>query len=545
MKIKLLAIFIFSILFLAACSNSGMSGMDHGNMDMEEENNSEEKVNDEGLQTTNTTETLTGNEINIVAQESKHQLNKSVSVKALTFNGSVPGSQIRVKQGEKVKINLKNELNEPVSIHWHGIPVPNEMDGIPGVTQNAVQPGETFTYEFSAEDPGTYMYHTHQNAVEQMDKGLYGSFIVEPKEKTYDRDYTLMLDEWMSKPIEGESTMVGMDHSNMGSEEDNDKESDSEESSMSGMDHSSMESEGNDSMNGMGEMGHDMSAYDIFSINGKSGDSIEPLKVKQGEKVRIRLVNAGFMSHKIHLHGHDFKVAAIDGQELNEPKEIKDQVISIAPGERYDIEFTADNPGEWFIECHGDMEGTRGMKTMIQYENSPGSTDKSNQSEELPEFTFMNYGGSDKGEFSLEQEYDVDYKMDLNTAMDGSEMAYTINGNTFPETDNINVKEGDLVKVTLTNNSMMDDHPMHLHGHFFQVISKNGKPVEGSPIMKDTINLKPGDEYVVAFKADNPGNWLFHCHDLHHATAGMVNMVKYDGFKPNFTPNPNANNKPE
>jgi len=538
MKLKLLSILIFSTLFIAACSSSSMSEMDHKNM--EEEPSSEVKENIEGLQTANVTETLTGNEINIIAKDAKHQLSEDVSVKALTFNGSVPGSQIRVKQGEKLKINLKNELNEPISIHWHGITVPNEMDGIPGVTQNAVQPGESFTYEFTPEDPGTYMYHTHQNAVEQMDKGLYGSFIVEPNDKSYDRDYTLMLDEWMSKPVEAESSMEGMDHGNMDSDEDSDKETDS-----GGMDHGDMGSNENESMDGMEEMGHDMSAYDIFTINGKSGNSIEPLKVKEGEKVRIRLVNVGYMSHKIHLHGHDFKVAAIDGQELNKPKELKDQVISIAPGERYDIEFTANNPGEWFIECHGDMEGSSGMNTKIQYENSTDSADKSNKSEDLPEFSFMNYGGSEKGEFSLDQKYDIEYKMDLNTTMDGNEMAYTINGKTFPETDSINVEEGDLVKVTLTNNSMMDDHPMHLHGHFFQVLSKNGKPVEGAPIMKDTINLKPGDEYVVAFKADNPGNWLFHCHDLHHATAGMVNMVKYDGFKVNFTPDPDANNKPE
>jgi FtsP/CotA-like multicopper oxidase with cupredoxin domain len=523
---------------LAACSSQqteDMAGMDHSNTDMEKEKQ-ENSVGEQmvkGVQTAST-KTLTGNEFNIVAKEGTHQLNKETSVNALTFNGSVPGSQIRVKQGEKVKINLKNELSEPVSIHWHGITVPNNMDGIPGVTQNAVQPGESFTYEFTPEDPGTYMYHTHQNAVEQMDKGLYGSFIVESKEKAYDRDYTLMLDEWMSNPEESDSDMEGMDHSNMGSEDDNETENHSNDSSMSGMDHGSMS-----------EMGHDMSAYDIFTINGKSGDSIDPLIVKEGEKVRIRLVNVGFMSHKIHLHGHKFKVAAIDGQELNEPQEVQDQVISIAPGERYDIEFTADNPGEWFIECHGDMKGTKGMKTKIQYENSNDSKDKSNQSEQLSEFTFINYGGLEKGQFSLGQNYDVEYTMDLNTAMNDSRMAFTINGKAFPDTDNIKVKEGDLVKVTLTNNSMMDDHPMHLHGHFFQVLSKNGIPLEGSPIMKDTINLKPGDEYVVAFKADNPGNWLFHCHDLHHATAGMVNIVQYDGYKATFTPDPDANNKPE
>ncbi|MCQ6275346.1 multicopper oxidase family protein [Bacillus sp. V3B] len=558
MKFKLVALLSFAILFLAACSSTQDGDVSNKESEKTEEattNTSEVNQDGKGLQTTSF-ETLTGNEFNIVAKEAIHQLNDEVSVNALTFNGSVPGSQIRVTAGEKVKINLKNELSDPVTIHWHGIRVPNEMDGIPGVTQNAVQPGESFTYEFIPTDPGTYMYHTHQNAVEEMDKGLYGSFIVEPKEETYDRDYTMILDEWMSAPEEEqtESQMEGMDHSNISSTNNINEESDSDKNGMENMDHGNMEGMSMDSdetaesesesMNING-MGHDMSAYDIFTINGKSGDNIEPLMVKEGEKVRIRLINVGYMSHELHLHGHDFKIAAIDGQELNEPQELKDQVIAIAPGERYDIEFTADNPGEWFIECHGDMEGTDGMKTTIQYERITESKDKSNQDKELPEFTFTNYGGSKEGKFTLNQDYDVEYTMDLNTAMQGEEMVYTINDKTFPNTNNINVKEGDFVKVNLVNNSMMDDHPMHLHGHFFQVLSKNGKPIEGSPIIKDTINLKPGDEYVVAFKADNPGNWLFHCHDLHHATAGMVNMVKYDGFKPNFIPDPNANNKPE
>jgi FtsP/CotA-like multicopper oxidase with cupredoxin domain len=111
--------------------------------------------------------------------------------------------------------------------------------------------------------------------------------------------------------------------------------------------------------------------------------------------------------------------------------------------------------------------------------------------------------------------------MDLNT----EGMVFTLNGKSFPITDNINVKKGDKVLVKLVNNSLMNDHPMYLHGHFFQVLSKNEKPVEASPIIKDTFNLKPGDEYVVAFAADNPGNWLFHCHDLHHASSGMINLL--------------------
>ncbi|MFD2444383.1 multicopper oxidase family protein [Bacillus sp. CGMCC 1.16607] len=526
MRFKFITLIAFTILILAACSSNqsgNMKNMDHENMnqDKTDENRKESKL--DGLETTST-EILTGNEFMLVAKEASHQLNSNVAVDAWTFNGSVPGSQIRVKEGEKVKINLKNELPDPVTIHWHGIPLTNEMDGIPGVTQNAVQPGESFTYQFIATVPGTYMYHTHQDGVKQLDKGLYGSFIVEPKAKNYDRDYTIMLDEWISKPEVSDSGMGGMNHSNMNGR------------------HSSENSEDKD--NNM-TMGHSMNDYDIFTMNGKNGDAIKPLKIKKGETVRIRLANIGYLSHKIHLHGHKFKVVAIDGQELNKPQEIKDQLITIAPGERYDIEFTANNPGDWYLECHGNMEGTNGMKTIIQYEGENENKDQSDLSKNLPVFTYSNYGGQKNGEFTLKQEYNLEYTMDLNTAMEGNNMVFSINDKIFPNTDNINVKKGDLVKVKLVNNSPMDDHPMHLHGHFFQVLRKNGKPIAGSPIIKDTINLQPGDEYIVAFKADNPGNWMFHCHDLHHASAGMVTMVKYEGFKPNFTPDPSADNKPE
>jgi len=521
MMLKHTALLASAIIALSACASNQNSEI---NQKKEVNVVQTSKETNQKAGTTTNIETLKGNEFTIVAKEATHQLNSKLSVEALTFNGSVPGSQIRIKEGEKVKITLKNELPEPVSIHWHGIPVPNMMDGVPGVTQDAVQPGESFTYEFTATHPGTYMYHTHQSAVHQMDRGLYGSIIVEPKEKTYDRDYTLMLDEWIGNPSYFNSAM----------------------NDMSGMDHGNMHhgaSSPND-MHGSPTMVHDMSFYDVFTINGKSGDLVEPLKVKEGETVRIRLANVGFLSHNIHLHGHKFKVVAIDGQELNEPQEIKDQLISIAPGERYDIEFVADNPGIWYLEDHGDTKGTEGMRAMIQYEGVSESKEQSDFREHLPVFSFVNYGAKKKGDFTLDQKYDVEYTMNL----DGNNMdnVFTINGKTFPNIDGLSVKEGDLVKVKLVNHSPEGvDHPMHLHGHFFQVLSKNGKPLEGSPIIKDTINVKPGEEYVVAFKADNSGNWLFHCHDLHHATAGMVDIVKYNGFKSNYTPDPNANNKPE
>ncbi|RDE23463.1 multicopper oxidase family protein [Parageobacillus thermoglucosidasius] len=507
----------------AACSNndSPHNSMQGHDPSMEENAG---KNSSRQLPLATTTEILSGKEIHLTAKEALLQINDKTKLPVYTYNGSVPGPQIRVKQGDTVKIRLKNELPEPITIHWHGYPVPNSQDGVPGVTMDAIQPGKTFTYEFTATVPGTYWYHSHQESAKQVDKGLYGTLIVEPKnEEKADRDYTLVLDEWMSDPNEENMQMNGMDHSSMGNG--------------NGSEHQHMNTS---------SISHDMSMYDIFTINGKSSSAVKPLKVKKGEKVRLRLVNAGYMLHQLHLHGHELKIVATDGQPLNDPQPIKDELLNIAPGERYDIEFTANNPGEWLLECHGDRKGTDGMKVKIQYEGEKGSADKANAAEALPVVDMTSYGKQKLGEFTLDQTYDVEYTMNLGTAMGKDGIVYTINGKTYPETAPVHVKKGDLVKVKLVNDSPADLHPMHLHGHFFQVLSKNGKPMTGSPLIKDTLNLKPGEEYVVAFKADNPGNWMFHCHDLHHASAGMVTEVKYKDYKPDYTPNPNdTTNHPE
>lgn len=542
-KVKIiLAIGAISIV-VAGCANSNdkdaTEGMDTSNMNVESTQTL--GSNNPNNIMTNETTRVDGKEYTITAQASNLKVSEEKTLPVWTFNNSVPGPEIRVKVGETVKINLKNELEEPVSIHWHGYPVPNDMDGIPGVTQDAVAPGKTFTYEFKATVPGTYWYHSHQDSVNQLDKGLYGALIVEDPEDSYDRDYTLVLDEWMSssnKDMEANTSdsnqknnggMEGIGHGKM------------DIGDMKGMDHSQM------NMSDMGSMeGHDMSMYDLYTINGKAGDAIDKLVVKEGEKVRIRLINAGYLTHTMHLHGHEFKVVASDGQPVNSPAVITDQGIAIAPGERYDLEFTANNPGSWLLEEHGNDDRVKNMRAVIAYEGSAVQTaDTSNASESLPQFDLMKYGKQAETKFSLNQSFDQDVLLNLNTEMKDGEMVYTINGKVFPDTDPIKVNKGEKVKVTFVNRSMTDDHPMHLHGHFFQVLSKNGQPLEGAPVIKDTLNVKPGEEYVVAFEADNPGDWMFHCHDLHHASAGMVTDVKYNDYQSNYTPDPNVGNKPE
>ncbi len=501
---------------------------------------------DQSTEVTAPVEVSSNKTITLTAQASTLEVKDGVKLPVWTYNNQVPGPQIRAKVGDTIHVTLKNELDVPVSIHWHGYPVPNEMDGIPGVTQDAVVPGKSFTYSFKATVPGTYWYHSHQDSVNQVDKGLYGTLIVEDPKEKYDRDYTLVLDEWVNdgKSETDSNDMAGMDHGNMDM-------SGMSEGGMEGMDHSQMgsDSKGSEdsSMAGMAGMDHDMSMYNIYTVNGKAGASIPALEVKQGERVRVRFVNAGYIEHKMHLQGHDFKVIATDGQPIMNPALIRDQLLAIAPGERYDVEFIADQSGNVLIDEHGVDARSDNMRVAIAYEGNKGKTSPSDASQSFPVFDLTKYGEKRDAaaKLSLNTAFTQELTLRLNTAMKGGKMVYMINDKVFPDTDPIPVKSGDKVKVTLMNESKTDDHPMHLHGHFFQVLSKDGKPIEGSDLVKDTLNLKPGEQYVIAFEADNPGEWMFHCHDLHHASAGMVTEVNYSDYKKAYVPDPSVGNMPE
>lgn len=538
-KLLFVAVAVFTLLIITACSaTTGNSNKAIRNSAVNKESTASQSP-----------KILRGQNITLVAKKGTQKLSNGVTVPVWTFNGSAPGPEIRVKKGEKVRVTLKNELSAPISIHWHGYPVPNKMDGIPGVTQDAVAPGKSYTYEFVANKPGTYWYHSHQDAVNQVDRGLYGAFIVEDPAEKYDKDYTLMLDEWVTDKSQINSQIKTMTPGSQSKK----NSKDSGMGSMPGMDMSGSDngssSNGNMDMGNMNMTGNmmkdNMSMYDLYTINGKSGNLVKPLAVTKGDKVRLRFINAGYLPHNIHIHGHSIKIIATDGQPVNKPQTIKNKVISIAPGERYDVSFTADNPGKWYIEDHGTAKGTDGMKALIDYDGSKTMTDQPNAHTQLPAINLANYGMNAKSEFTLSQKYDITYTMNLNAGMNGNGMIYTINGKTFPNTDPIKVKTGDRVKVKLVNRDKMNNHPIHLHGHFFQVLSKNGKPLTGSPIYKDTLNVKPGETYEVAFLADNPGNWMFHCHDLHHANAGMVTEVTYTDFHSSYVPRSSGNNKPE
>ncbi|GIO08901.1 copper oxidase [Brevibacillus reuszeri] len=527
-----LPLILTGTLLLSACAANSQpmdhQGHDMANMSQAPQQATEPKTMSAAIDSA--MEVLTGNTFTLTAKESMLHLDDNTMKTAWTYNGTVPGPQLRVKQGETVKILLQNQLPEPVTIHWHGLPVPNNMDGIPGVTQNAVKPGESFTYQFKVDVPGTYWYHSHQNGVVQVDKGLYGSLVVEPKEQqSVDKDFTLVVDEWLK-----DDSMAGMSHGGGHA---------GMSMSTTTSDHSSM-MYSNSSEMPMSDAEMMPLMYTIFSANGKTGSAITPLMIKQGEKVRIRLINAGFLSHRLYLQGHEYKIVSTDGQPINNPPLVSGQLLNIAPGERYDIEFVANNPGSWLLEERSSNPGATSLTVPILYEGYEATKPKAEKGD-LPLIDMTKYGEAAKSDFSLDDSYDIEYTMDLNTEMKSGEMTFTINGKTYPDTPPLQVKKGDLVKVKLVNKSPKDLHPMHLHGHFFQVLSKNGQPVSGSPLVKDTLNLLPGEEFVVAFIADNPGEWMFHCHDLGHAAQGMMSEVKYEGFQRDFVVDPTVNNKPE
>ncbi len=447
----------------------------------------------------------------VTAKETSWQLGDGYKVDALTYDGTVPGNTLKVTEGDHVQVQLKDNMKQPVTIHWHGYPVPNAMDGVAGMTQDAVAPGKSFTYDFIATVPGTYYYHSHYDSANQVDHGLYGVLIVQPKKEIvpYDKDYILVLDEWAINNKQKNS--MNMDHSNME------------------MGSSNMNMNNASSMN----MDHDQmmkKMYNVYSVNGKTGTSIQPLKVKKGEHVRLRLVNAGFLTHQIHLQNQAFQVITTDGSSITDPPVIKNQLVSIGASERYDISFVAGDKS-FAIDLHDGTSAAKSLVLPVQVEGDNTETVKPDQSK-LSVFDITQYS---KNVSSKLTGFQSTYTFHLNSKMEKGEQVYTINGKTWPNTEEIYVKTGEKVKFTLINEGK-SDHPMHLHGHTFQVLSKNGKFIS-EQLNKDTLVVKPGESYEIGFVANNTGIWMFHCHDLHHAAAGMMTDVKYLDYQGKYQPN--------
>lgn len=319
------------------------------------------------------------------AKEADWEIMPGVVVKAITYNGQVPGPTIDVTEGDLVRITLKNNLKLTTSIHWHGMHLPNKEDGVPNVTQKSIQPGQSYTYEFLAGHAGTYMYHPHNNSVEQIDNGLYGAFIIRPQDTSnqpnFDKEYTFVLGGWNvpQENIDRTKMLEAMNSTNNQGMEGN-------------MGHAGMANEGEQPENS-GGMDSEISMggmdYNFWTINGKAFPATPEIKAGSGDRIRIRLINISNNNHPMHLHGTDFRVIAEDGHPLTQPRILN--TIDVAPGKTFDIELLADNPGNWIFHCHelhhteNDGVETGGLLSLIKVgtaENKAKNSDSSAKTKE-------------------------------------------------------------------------------------------------------------------------------------------------------------------
>lgn len=428
-------------------------------------------------------------EIRLKAQVADWQVGPGAATRAWTYNGQVPGPEIRVQEGERLRVVLTNALPEPTTLHWHGLPVPYAMDGVPELTQPAVQPGETFTYEFTAGPAGTYWYHSHVGY--QFDRGLFAPLIVEPAREplSYDREYVLIFDDWLFDPDRPQpDPAMGM-----------------------GVPHARPLSHGPGVF-------RPQPLYDALTVNGRTGDH-PPLMVRRGDRVRLRLVNASASTViPLRLAGHRFTITHSDGQPV-EPSEA--DLLRLGMGERYDVLFTADAPGIWPLEIVGAGRHDPGLR--VRYQGVRGT-----QGSGAPSVRPMvsNYRDLQGMQGWAAQAPDRIYDLVLSGGTASELGAWTINGRRYPETEPLEVRESERVRLLLRNHSGMA-HPMHLHGHFFDVVGPDGRPA-AAPIRKDTLVIGHGQVHVVEFTADNPGaRWLLHCHHLYHHHGGMATEVRY------------------
>ncbi len=397
------------------------------------------------------------------------------------YDGTLPGPELRVREGDRLRVILENRLPEETTVHWHGLPVPNPMDGVPGVTQDPVSPGERFVYEFPAEPAGSYLYHTHVGL--QLDRGLYGPLVVEEATPhvEWDREHTLVLDDFT--PAEPRVVMgPGM-----------------------GM------------MGGMPQ-GPD---YEAFLMNGRPATDPPLLEVAHGERVRLRLMNpASQTTFRVALAGHRLLVTHTDGRPV-EPVEVDS--LEIGMGERYDVIVQADDPGAWNLVAAALEPQSGTARAVLRYRDARQAGPPEGQVPEGLRRDARVLQLSDLRSIELDggRSRRADRTVDLMLTGGGMMMSprgtWTIDRQAWPDADPLTIVEGERVRVRMVNHSPMR-HPMHLHGFFFRV----------HDALKETVIVPPHMGRIeFDFLADNPGDWFFHCHDLYHMESGMARVFRY------------------
>lgn len=444
-------------------------------------------------------------------------------VAAWLYNGTLPGPELRVREGDVVRVALTNSLPEPTTIHWHGVPVPFGMDGVPGLTQPAVRPGERFVYEFVAEVPGTYWFHSH--FADQFERGLFGALVVEPRTESlaYDVEHVLILDDWLHDFDHAQAAEVPH-NSRVGGTAMGSMQMEGDIRQM--VRNMAMSSERTGAPARDGPPGHGVPqpepAFQAHTVNGRRGDAVPPISVRRGQRVRFRFINAGTATvYPLYLAGHRFTVTHMDGQPV---APFATDALIIGMGERVDALVEAVNPGVWTLGSVDAAQRESGLALTLSYD---GFREARPQLGTVPTVPARPYQGAYGAIQARRQTMPMGRSFDLSLRM-ASPTLWTINGKAYPDADAIEVREGERVRLTLRNNSAFA-HPMHLHGHFFDVVRPYGATEDVEhPLRKDTLTLYHMDQHVIEFGAGNPGaSWLLHCHNQYHHTGGMATIVRY------------------
>jgi len=391
------------------------------------------------------------------------------------YNGTVPGPVLRIKLGETVKVKVTNKLTQSTTMHWHGIRVPNAMDGVPGVTQPPIEAGGSFTYQFTPKDAGTFWFHPHLNSPEQIERGLHGALVVEdPKEPRYSQDLVWVLDDWLFENGASIYDQFVTGH----------------------------------------DLAHDGRWGNVASVNGRYLPSIP---VKAGERLRIRLVNAA--NGRVFSPAFDGlspKVIAVDGMLAGAPFPLVQ--FNLAPGNRLDLDLVI--PQEAAGKSLAVSNHFGRSPQMLAFLNVEANTVVKTPTFEPPKAAhFPAWSGALAApvahEFILDAERGGPYGI-----------SWTIDGKTGHENVAATLPYGKFSRLRFTNQSGRL-HPMHLHGQFFRLLAIDGEPAQEN-FWRDTLLIGPKQSVDVGLVPLDKGLWANHCHILEHAEAGMMSTFKIE-----------------
>ena len=477
--------------------------------------------------------------VTLTAAPATIDLGGGVMAKTWAFDGRAPGKEIRLSVGDTLVAELSNQLpnKTTTSIHWHGIAMRNDMDGVPPTTQSAVRAGSTFTYRFITDAPGTYFFHPHVGV--QLDRGLYAPLIVEdPREPlSYDDEWVVLLDDWVDgitgTPDEvfaevgqgmggmdtggssSSSGMEGHDMHDMGGMEMGDSVSPSASASpdSDGMSMKFMLMGAESDLLG-GDAGD--VKYPHHLINGRVATDPDVYTGKPGKKVRLRIINAGGdTAYRVALGNHKLTITHTDGFPVQH-QEV--DALLVGMGERYDVLVTL---GDGVFPLVAKAEGKNANGFALVRTGSGSAPKPTVRPKELDGMIMTAAQLRADDDVRLKSaKSDVTHQLELTGGMDKYDWA--INGEPFdmdsPEANPIMIEEGQRVRLDFFNDTDMW-HPMHLHGHTYQIGTSGPR--------KDTAIVLPKKKLSVFFDADNPGQWMLHCHNAYHGEAGMMANVAY------------------